>query len=1097
MLGYYFDNQGLILFVETKNRLGKASRVPIQEWIHVVSQMYKPAARVIDYFLSNQFGEGDYVLIPYEEANNLPDYVTTSLGIEPLSDILNITNSGHVFQDSFSVNVTWRSVESRPLVGASLKGPFLFLAGKCRGRLPNVTCTVSSVVEKINSATTQEDRLAFLAELSDVFSGEMGLLDRVHLDGYIKNVRIYHTSSFSLDIKTDHGSFKFDPVLYHKAGSNKDMNRVLPPKYEEIFLEKIFAQKGGRDSYLLDGEVYLVTTPSMAKVLSLVHKVQRSDLESQKSFLKNPRGYIRNALEEESLSEEELEMIFLETREYSDRVEGVGLWQPPVVPWVQKKSEDWLPAEEVLGLKVGDKVISFSGDDVSEIQKLVSTAKENGSEFIEHKGIKIPVNQDLEESIKVLVSEVRPQNYPEQEVERAQNHARFVLQVKNNLGTITYTPTFANRGNSLNKIRSNLMKNTPMDYQDDGIRWLQNSWASGVSGVLLADDMGLGKTFQVLYFMCWLKEYMQSEEKDAPILIVAPTSLLRNWEKEAEQHLHSIDELGTLVRLQGGDLNYLRKGKGNDLVMGSPQLDYEEIQNAGWVLVSYETMRDYEHSLGKVKFSLIVFDEIQKLKSPRSLVTKSAKAMQADFLIGLTGTPVENRLADLHTICDVLRPGYLGSLKDFSAKYENGLDEKLLISLKRTLESADGNIPPFLLRRMKGDQLKGLPKKTIISCRETMPKQQANAYEEIVTQAKENGREMLKYLQLMRNTSLHPYKYDEVSTQKVLDKKYIQDSAKFVQCFKILDEIYAKGEKVLIFLESREVQPTLKRLISKRYDIPLLSIPIVNGEMVGPQRQKMVNTFQDEVQGFGVMILSPKAAGTGLTITAANHVIHLSRWWNPAVEDQSTDRAYRMGQSKDVFVYYPMSIHPQYEDFSFDVLLDQLIERKRKLANELLQPVASMKDDIEALSLFEEIINGSNASERAEGSVHVLQEVDCIDHRSFEYWIEAKYREKGFATARTRKSWDCGLDVLASRNGEYYLVQCKHTGVNASKKCTSDVVEELLTAKSSYENSEIKNCKLVAITNHSGYSRKVIEKAKNFDIELVSRDGLVSYFNDL
>jgi SNF2 family DNA or RNA helicase len=359
-----------------------------------------------------------------------------------------------------------------------------------------------------------------------------------------------------------------------------------------------------------------------------------------------------------------------------------------------------------------------------------------------------------------------------------------------------------------------------------------------------------------------------------------------------------------------------------------------------------------------------VFDEMQKLKNPGALVTKASKALNCEFKVGLTGTPVENRLADLHSLVDILRPGYLGKLSDFSIEYENTVNqEEKLLKLKSKVEEEDNGLPALMLRRMKKDVLVDgtLLGKEIISApdlnsmKEIMPAIQSNNYNVVINLYKNNidKKNMFKALQGLRNISLCYQDPDicGVSLQEIFD-----NSARLKKTINILDEIKNKNEKALVFCESRKVQLILQTYIQARFGF---KPDIINGQTHVVKRQEYVNKFEKGPEGFNIIILSPKAAGTGFTLIAANHVIHLSRWWNPATEDQATDRAYRIGQKKKVYVYYPLAIHPNFGDDSFDIKLNSLIERKRSLSDKLLLPINPLNDDFEGLNNVEELYNGT------------------------------------------------------------------------------------------------------------------------------------------
>ncbi len=357
------------------------------------------------------------------------------------------------------------------------------------------------------------------------------------------------------------------------------------------------------------------------------------------------------------------------------------------------------------------------------------------------------------------------------------------------------------------------------------------------------------------------------------------------------------------------------------------------------VLTTYETMRDYHMSFARVRFAAIVFDEAQKLKNPASQMTRAAKALNADMQLAMTGTPVENRLQDLWSIADIVYPGLLGTSREFEAGYPSS-DREALQALQSLLVERDAGLPPFMLRRMKDEILTGLPEKRSQRYLVEMPPDQAAAYDHVLARARalrQSGEPgaMLKVLHMLRGRSLHPFPPRGVADVEA----YIGQSARLVKTFEILEEVSRAGEKALIFCEDLEMQAFLAMAVQERFGLRRLPT-CISGEVAGVRRQELVQAFQTAPLGFDVMILSPKAGGVGLTITAANHVIHLSRWWNPAVEDQATDRVYRIGQTRPVTVHIPVATHPDpvIGPSSFDHRLDELMERKRALSRGLLLP---------------------------------------------------------------------------------------------------------------------------------------------------------------
>jgi SNF2 family DNA or RNA helicase len=248
---------------------------------------------------------------------------------------------------------------------------------------------------------------------------------------------------------------------------------------------------------------------------------------------------------------------------------------------------------------------------------------------------------------------------------------------------------------------------------------------------------------------------------------------------------------------------------------------------------------------------------------------------------------------------------------------------------------------------LKTEKLDGLPAKHEHLFKVPMPPRQADAYQRALAMKEMSGPEgTLGMIHALRRVSLHPSLIEGGVHASELK---VEDSARFMAMMNILDKVAPTGEKVLIFLESLDLQEAdqLPLLLQRRYGLAKAPM-VINGQVSTEARQSRVDAFQRDV-GFDVMLLSPKAGGVGLTLTAANHVIHLSRWWNPAVEDQCSDRVYRIGQTKPVHIYYPLAVLPDEEDFSFDVQLQMLMDRKRKLALNLLAAPAFTKDDYDSL----------------------------------------------------------------------------------------------------------------------------------------------------
>jgi SNF2 family DNA or RNA helicase len=289
-------------------------------------------------------------------------------------------------------------------------------------------------------------------------------------------------------------------------------------------------------------------------------------------------------------------------------------------------------------------------------------------------------------------------------------------------------------------------------------------------------------------------------------------------------------------------------------------------------------------------------------------------------------------------------------LRDFCSKYEEGGSgtRTELEALRQKLMEAP---PAVLMRRYKADHLAGLPDLEVHRVHQPMPERQAREYSAVAEQARgsRDRGAILAALHQLRAVSLHP-----MGSIGADDDHFISSSARWRYAFTILEEIRRLRQKAVIFLDSLAHQSFLAELVHRKFELNQAPV-VISGEVAGESRKRLVDSFQQRA-GFDVLIMSPRAGGVGLTVTAANHVIHLSRWWNPAVEDQCTDRVYRIGQTRPVHVYVPMAIHPAYGLSSFDVKLDELLSEKRALSRALLAPPTI--SEAELGRLFAETIGG-------------------------------------------------------------------------------------------------------------------------------------------
>jgi hypothetical protein len=451
-------------------------------------------------------------------------------------------------------------------------------------------------------------------------------------------------------------------------------------------------------------------------------------------------------------------------------------------------------------------------------------------------------------------------------------------------------------------------------YQQVGVRWLYLLASLGL-GACLADDMGLGKTIQVLALLLVLKR--QSNGKAQPSLLVAPASLLANWAAEIERFASGLKALiAHPSALPPSDLKTLPP---------------ERISNIDLVITSYGSLLRLPW-IAERSWRLVILDEAQAIKNPEARQTRIAKRLQARARLALTGTPIENRLGDLWSIFDFVNPGLLGSAKEFTG------------FAKRLAEKSHGSygplrelVRPYILRRLKTDKtvIADLPDKTEIHAFCQLSRKQAALYQEAVKELAEQLTDstgiqrkglVLAFFMRFKQICNHPSHWLGDGAWREAD------SGKWARLREIAEVIRAKQEKMLVFTQFREVTAPLAAFLAPIFGGHGL---VLHGETAVRKRQELVRRFQeDETERF--FVLSLKAGGAGLNLTAASHVVHFDRWWNPAVENQATDRAFRIGQTKNVLV------HKFVCRGTVEEKIDQLMESKRQLAKDLLEGGAEL-----------------------------------------------------------------------------------------------------------------------------------------------------------
>lgn len=991
-----FNKNSVALRLIEKPLIGASKAIPVREWSKRSSgDLGKAVTAALDAEANGEAEvDGDALRLFNTAAVALPGAIASALGMPPQASVrLVMRLNGAIGQPDASCAASWQNAsDTRPIYPE--RNGILLRWGKQSGRLDERLYAVIEAVDHFNASEGQdiESRAPHWSALKSAL-GKISP-ELAEADEYTRRLEIMQAGAFGLDVNADPNRLDFLPILMRKEVAttlddnttarefdgfedqraapsfstdgliDADEANLLLPEDQRSFLRAFNDAGQTRAAYQLRRSTYVLIDPDVRKSLDVVKRMRGASETEKHNFIRNPRTLIAEALGKEP-GDPGVAALFVQTTQYSERVTGLGIWAKPKLPWLSRFKTIWLP--ENFPVEVDGKTFTTSVPELVELELKIETAEKDDKTEIEFQGQIISVTQarqvigKADEEIGKLVQQsggVKPQ--PQSELVSD----RLVPQVKSNLEGIDFVRGITPRRALIPDLMpSDRVKTEPLAHQFEGYNWLVEAWKAGWPGVLLADDMGLGKTFQALAFLSWLRSNREEARKrgtkwpsSGPVLIVAPTALLENWIGEAGKHLHD-GALGDVAELFGNGLKRFRVSDEDRWPPGQ-RLDVERLKTCDWILTTYETLADNQQSFYRIPYSVVLFDEMQKIKDPSTINTSAAKAMNADFVIGLTGTPVENRIEDLWCIMDRVFDGYLGDLKSFSATYREP-SEQLYIDLQKKLTTSSTKAPAIMLRRMKEDILTGLPKKIIVPYRREMPGEQAKIYADVIRRALSSEEErkgpgsQLAIIQQMRSVSLFPgdVRQGDFGSKGGI-KQWVDRSARLHQTMEILNEIARRDEKALVFIEHRDMQKRFAEAAYALFDLDHIPT-IINGETPGHKRVALVKAFEARRRGFDLMVLSPKAAGVGLTITEANHVIHLSRWWNPAVEDQCNDRVYRLGQEREVQIHLPLAVHPVYQQKSFDVNLDQMLERKRHLSRRLLMPPESRND---AAELFNQTV---------------------------------------------------------------------------------------------------------------------------------------------
>ncbi len=967
--------------------------------------------------LADDLGEtlhirADRITLPHRLAARLDGEAAAVLGLPPLTDLVLRTDAeGVLGSTGFRLTCQWLRAGQQRMprrTGCILdtdRGP---------QRLPLWMLDAVEVADGFRRSTDDAAHWEALARFRKALEPGVDMAGdsvaaRSSMTDFLAGLEVSLTDQLSVSPNAAGDDFEVVPFASDELendGSPSEAMAVLAPEDLRQFQRRL-RERGPLNAYRLGPGRFLVVDRAAAPALKVMADMQRAPAEQRRAFLRNPRAEITDAYEAHlrrrdgfddltpAAQEEAIEAaagpVFVETEEFSQfskRVTGLEIYRGNPLRGSIAEGTSWLP--EDFDATFRSRLKDLSTSDLQALRDQVQAAADSGQSTADFEGMAIPATPGTLTRLDALLEARRGEEAAAHDQSGADDGPEasaggpVVLKTAVNFEDVLWRAGLRPRRCDLAAAVPPSVRTRLKDHQVESLNWQIAAWKAGLPGILNADEPGLGKTLQTLAFLVWLNDHMARGGARGPVLVVAPTSLLENWEQEVARHLGA-PGLGHLIRLYGSATagRRLAGARGRDVDDGTARLDFSDItraieQGAGhltWVLTTYTTLSNHQHSLARLPFAAAVFDEVQNIKNPGTLAAGAARAVKADFRIALTGTPIENATTDLWAIMDQVAPGALGALDDFRQRYGTPDDANMRELYTRTFVG-QATTPPLALRRLKETVARHLAPKTRLLHPRAMPAMQADRYEEARVKLVGGGPgAALKMLHHIRSVSVHPALNDRLD-----GRDFIALSARLSATFDILRRIRDRGQRALIFIESRQMQYRFIELAKAEFG--LTEIDLINGDTPIPQRQAIVNRFQrhlDKDGGFDLLVLGPKAAGTGLTLTAATHVVHLSRWWNPAVEEQCNDRVHRLGQTQPVTVHVPLAIHPEYRAQSFDLLLQSLMQRKRRLASTALWPMGDDDGDVSQLQRLLKESGAASGGDVIKTSMEALFQRDGIE----------------------------------------------------------------------------------------------------------------------
>jgi len=1053
-------------------------------------------------------GIPDGFIVSAEVLTRLDDYAREALSLPDVwQGTISADIKGTTGRSNFSVDLAVTDPDGRVTYSYEVEGPIIRFGESSKYLLSQAQLIAFKARKQHEESTkTEFDNLTYLHNLQLSQKGKANLKLK-----HFEKLKIHTPEKIAVEAELDSsGDLILTPHMGQSA-SHDDIQRVLG---------QIMAPNANT---LKIGEEIILFTENKVKAVKEVLDNRVVPKSRVKEFLENPSAFIDASLVDLDLG-------------FSIRVHGATAFKHAYFGETDDSGIDWFKklctSEPVLPFP---KIIADVKDSatLSELERVLSDAEKTGATELTF-GDKYYDISD-KELVKKIIEKAKkkinegiadaPSGDSSDDGDEKNPEETIVVDIDLNDEALSeHSPLVESKIDEVcrkgeldwgNYIR------TPFKHQNVGVRWIlglldHSKQKDNINGALLADDMGLGKTFMALSAVeHHYQELGKIDGTQKPTLIVAPLSLLENWKDEVYKTFEKSPFKDIVILQSDGELNRFRRGgveirsNANDegefeprysLNIGKEQADRLDMPGR-LVITTYHTLRDYQFSLCLIDWGVVILDEAQNIKNPNALQTRAAKGLKAEFKLVATGTPVENSLADFWCLMDTACPGYLGGYQEFRSKFISPILQAAGDEVEETRSRVGRElrieVGSLMLRRVKEDNLDGLPAKNIFvgvegdewqylpKLGKTMMGYQLKVYDgAIESLAESESNHVLGTLQRLRSCSLHPRLADggklDVPHNPTELESIFAESEKLRSLIELLDDIKKRQEKCIIFTINKRLQAFLSLALGKKYCLGPLSI--INGDAKAvaknastPTRKSMIADFEAQ-EGFNVIVMSPVAAGVGLTVVGANNVVHFERHWNPAKEAQATDRVYRIGQKIDVNIYIPVLLHPEME--SFDVNLHRLLSKKTLLKDAVVTPedVIPMPEGIGTKDGFVD----ENPIKAAE--------INKLSWQQFEALVIEVMGKKLNSDSMylTQSGNDFGADGVILSANTLHLIQVKHT-TSKSYKGGYKAITEVYASGPKYKPLFGKEkTELLFITNATRLSKQARDAANESNVQIIN-----------